>query len=158
MVLSSLHITQHTHHGTIMSATAAVVTGHPVSGSTWWASGPAGQGKALTTQGEIQGGGPEDHAVLLVHGHLAVSTQVVETALDQDKAGQMRTNEDKAGQTRTNEDKEGQMRTNEDKEDNEGQMRTNKDKAEQTRTNEDKQEQMRTKQSSRVRVRERAAC
>lgn len=41
--------------------------------------------KVLTTQREIQGGRPEYHAVLLVDGNLAVSTQVVETAL---KAGQ----------------------------------------------------------------------
>lgn len=42
--------------------------------------------KVLTAQGEIQGGGPENHAVLLVDGHLPVSAQVVETALKQDKA------------------------------------------------------------------------
>lgn len=37
--------------------------------------------KILTTQREIQGGGPKHHAVLLVDGHLPVSTQVVKTAL-----------------------------------------------------------------------------
>lgn len=43
-------------------------------------------GKVLTTQRKVQGGGPEDHAVLLVDGHLPVSTQVVKTALRQDNA------------------------------------------------------------------------